>query len=344
MRILIDIGHPAHVHFFKNAIWKLQSDGHEVEITAREKEITTRLLDAYGFRYHNLGKNQKGLTNKAISMIKTDLKLYKIAKNFNPDVMAGIHNPYIAHVSKILKKPSLIFTDTEHAKLASSLTFPFSTIICTPACFKSNLGKKQIRYDGYHEYSYLHPNYFKPNSLVLNKLGLQKNDQFIIVRFVAWNASHDVRDKGFNDPVKVVKSLEEFGRVIITSEKNLPIELLSYKADIPPEDMHHLLYYASLYIGESATMASESAILGTPSIFISTSRRGYTDELEEKYELVYNFSDPINGQRQALDKAIELLKTENLKTEWKRRRDLMLCGKTNVTEFIVHLVEEYSVH
>ena len=34
------------------------------------------------------------------------------------------------------------------------------------------------------------------------------------------------------------------------------------------------MYYADLFVGESATMASEYAVLGTPAIFVSTSRRG----------------------------------------------------------------------
>lgn len=340
MRILVDIGHPAHIHFFKNAIWKLKSDGHEIEITAREKEMTTRLLEAYGFEYHNLGKNRKTMVKKAIYMLEIDLKIYKIAKYFNPDILIGIHNPYVAHVSTLLKKPSLIFTDTEHAKLASILTFPFSTLICTPSCFKDNLGKKQIRYNGYHEYSYLNPKYFTPDPSVIEKVGLKEDEKFIIVRFVAWNASHDVRDKGISDPLEVINALEQYGKVFITSEKDLPVELSPYKIEILPEKIHHLLYYALLYFGESATMASESAILGTPSIFISTSRRGYTDELEEKYGLVYNFSDPVNGQKQALNKAIELLKKEDLKNEWKRQRDLMVSGKIDVTDFIVDLIKE----
>jgi predicted glycosyltransferase len=44
MRILIDIGHPAHVHYFKNAINQLQQRGHAVFVVAREKEVSFRLL------------------------------------------------------------------------------------------------------------------------------------------------------------------------------------------------------------------------------------------------------------------------------------------------------------
>jgi hypothetical protein len=39
MKVLIDIGHPAHVHFFRNAIRELESKGHAVKVTARDKEV-----------------------------------------------------------------------------------------------------------------------------------------------------------------------------------------------------------------------------------------------------------------------------------------------------------------
>ena len=45
MRIFIDIGHPAHVHYFKNFIWKMEEKGHTIFISARDKEVSfTSLL------------------------------------------------------------------------------------------------------------------------------------------------------------------------------------------------------------------------------------------------------------------------------------------------------------
>ena len=55
MRILFDMGHPAHVHFFKNAIWELEKQGHEVKVTARDKDVTLELLEAYGIPYEIWG-------------------------------------------------------------------------------------------------------------------------------------------------------------------------------------------------------------------------------------------------------------------------------------------------
>jgi len=339
MKVLIDIGHPAHVHFFKNAIWKLQSKGHEVIITTRDKEVTLDLLNAYGFEYHNFGKNRKGLINKAIGMVITDFQLYKVAKNFNPDVLTGIHNPYVAHIGKLLKKPSLIFTDTEHAKLANRLTFPFATTIYTPSCFKGDLGPKHIRYDGYHELAYLHPDYFTPDPSVLDELELKEYERFIILRFVAWDASHDVGHKGISMEVRrrFVTELEKYGRVLITSESELPAEFESYRIKVAPEKMHDLLYYAALYIGEGGTMATEAGILGTPSIYFSSlvGMMGNFETLEDKYGLVYSYSDhPF-----ALKSAINILKISDSKEHWIDKRQRLLNETIDVTSYIVKRIE-----
>ena len=198
MRILVDIGHPAHVHLFKNMIWEMEIKGHEIKLTARDKEITIHLLNAYNFDFENLGKNRKGLINKAFGMLEFDYKLFKIAKSFNPDIFIGAGSIYAAHVAAILRKPFISFDDTEHSTEQYRLYAPFATAVCTPSCFNKNLGPKQIRYNGYHELAYLHPNYFTPKPSVLDELGLKENERFIIMRFVAWDASHDVGQKGIS--------------------------------------------------------------------------------------------------------------------------------------------------
>jgi len=341
MKILVDIGHPAHVHLFKNIIWNLEKDGHEVKITARDKEITLYLLNAYGFKYEKIGKHHKKLLNKLLGLIARDYKLYKVARKFKPDIFISHGSMYAAHVAKLLGKPHISLEDTEHSTGQIRLYAPFTDVILTSTCFKLDLGKKQVRYTGYHELAYLHPNYFNPDPSVLDDLGLSKDDKFIMLRFVSWSASHDIGDRGFTNLMDAVKSLEQYGRILITSEKKLPPELERYNIIVPPEKIHHLLYFADLYIGESATMASESAMLGTPSIFVSTSRRGYTDELESKYGLVYNFSDPKRGQEYALEKAFELLENENIKREWREKRIKMLSEKIDVTKFMTEFIENY---
>ena len=339
MRILIDIGHPAHVHFFKNFIRELERKGHTILITARKKEISLDLLSEYHFDFTLIGEQKAGKFNLIKEWVARDFQIFNIAREFYPDFLLGVGNPSVAHAAKLLRRKSIIFTDTEHAKFANRITFPFADVICTPSCFKYNIGPKQIRYNGYHELAYLHPNRFTPDPAVLTALGLAEGDPFIIVRFVSWEASHDVGQYGIRDRAGFVKALEQYGRVLITSEGALPPELQPYRIRVSPEKLHVLLYYAALYVGEGGTTAAEAAVLGTPSIFVSSlaGTMGNFIELEETYNLLYSFTDG----NVALGRAIEILQDPANRENWRIKRERLLGDKIDVTAFMIWLVENY---
>jgi len=340
MKILFNIGHPAQVHLFKNLIWELESRGHKCKITTIDKDVSLCLLDAYGFEYEIVGKGMPTLTTKALELIRIESKLYQIARSFRPKLLVGgVGNVYIAHVGKLLRKPSIIFDDTEHAKIDHLLMDPFVSVICTPSCYRGDIGPKQVRYNGYHELAYLHPNYFSPNSTVLTELGLTKGDSFIIIRFVSWQASHDFGQYGIRNKVKLVRKLEQYSRVMVTSEGPLPKELDQYKIKVSPEKLHDLLYYASLYIGEGATMAVESAVLGTPSIYISSlvGTMGNFIDMGYKYGMILSYNDVDV----AISKAIKLIQNPNVKDEWRKKKEQLLNDKIDVTSFMVEFVENH---
>jgi len=55
MKILLDIGHPAHVHYFKNFIKIMEDKGHQFLITSRNKEIEHHLLKQYKIAFKSRG-------------------------------------------------------------------------------------------------------------------------------------------------------------------------------------------------------------------------------------------------------------------------------------------------
>lgn len=334
------VGHPKHVHFWRNIIYKLEADGHKTLLLASKKDITLNLLDSFNLPYLTVGTNQRNLAMKLLGMVINDYKALKISKEFKPDIfLSGIS---LSHVSKIMNKPCLFFTDTENAQFAHLMAFPFSDYILTPTCFNSKISsKKHVAYNSYEELSYLHPKYFKPDPSIVSSLRLNKNRKTILVRFVSWGASHDLNDKGFSNRVDLIMSLDKYGQILISSESQLPIELEKYRLNIPPEKIHHLMYYVDLFIGESASMAAECAILGTPSILVSTSKRGFTDELETKYGLLYTFSDILSSQELALKKASEILSNDYCKSEWLKKRNRLLEDKVDVVEFVVKFIENF---
>lgn len=337
MHILIDISHPAHVHFFKHAIRIWQERGHRVQITARDKDVALQLLQDYHLPYKSLSKKGSGYFGLAFELVQHETRLITVARKFRADVILDIGGTFIVHAGKLLGIDTVVFSDTEHAKLSNFITFPFATYICTPDSYKDELGKKHIKYPGYQELAYLHPNHFTPDPNILSLAGLDRNESYFVLRFVSWGASHDFGQKGMrnDDKVKLVKGLADYGKVLITSEGVLPEALEPFKIKVSPKHVHDLLYYARMYIGEGATMATESAILGTPSVYINPLGSGNLDELIHKYQLIYHYPD---GQY-AIEEVMELAKTVDLKALHKTRQDIMLKDKVDVTNWMVDFVE-----
>jgi uncharacterized protein len=271
-------------------------------------------------------------------MLKADYILYKRAKLFNPDIFLSFGSMYAAHASALLRKPHIAFDDTEHAWFQQLMNNPFSEVLLTPSCFTKNFGIKHIRFESYMELTALHQNYFTPNPDIYQLLGLLPREKFILLRFVSWNASHDIGQKGMSTKYKevLINELSKVIKVFISSENDLPAELISFKINIPPHRMHDALYYATLYIGEGATMALECAMLGTPAIYVNTLSAGTLKE-QEKYGLISWFM----GSDGVLEKAKELLFMPDLKEEYQFRRMNMIKNKIDLTSFMVWFIENY---
>jgi uncharacterized protein len=342
MKILIDINHPAHVHYFRNFYNYMHQKGHQILVVSRNKEIEHRLLKLYGIPFIDRGKGKDGKIGKIIYMIYANFKLLRIAQKFKPDLFLNFLHPYPSQVASLLNKPSLVFSDTEHASLHHKLTVPFATKIFTPTCYRLDLGKKHIRFKGYMELAYLHPNYFIPKKEILTILGVSEIERFVIVRFVSWEAAHDFGHTGLSleNKRKAVFEMLKVAKVFISAERELPQDLEKYRIKIPFDMIHDAIFYSSLLFGESATMASEAAVLGTHSIFIDNDGRGYTDEQEREFGLVYNFKENNDDQNRAIEKAIELLQNPELDKEAKEKRDKLLSEKSDTTEFMIQEVEK----
>ena len=342
MRILVDITHPAHAHFFHYAILGWRANGHDVFITSRHKDLTRDLLDEFGFEHQQIGHARTGITGLGIELAQRAWGLGKVIRKFKPDVAAAVAGTYLVYGCLPYRIPVVVFYDTEHAHLSNAITYPLAKAVVTPRAYQKSAGNKHIRYNGYQELAYTHPDIFTPDLSVLETEGLAPDEPFIIVRLVNWGASHDINDYGVQNLQAVIKALSPYGRIILSSEKPLPPDLQPLTLRGPRKNMIHLQAFARLFFGESATMASECAMLGTPAIFLSTSRRGYIDEQQDRYNMVYSFNDPESGQADALAKACELLEDPNTPALWQTKRQAMLSELINVTDFITETVPRYA--
>jgi len=337
VKILVDIGHPAHVHFFRHPMRAWREGGHQVVVTSRAKEMAVDLLEAEGVPHTLLSTQNRGNPlAMGGELLSRDARLLSVVRHQKPDVLVGIGGIFIAHVGTATRTPSIVFYDTERARMSNLLTYPFCSLVAVPECYRAWLPPWHVRYNGYHELSYLHPDLFTPDRDAALRIGLDPEGKNFLVRTVSWQASHDYGGRGWSPEVllSITDYLSRLGRVIISSEGGLPSGLEKYRYRGPPEQIHHLMAFLDLFVGESATMASECAVLGVPAVFVSRTGLGYLDEQEERFGLVSNCrSFGWDRLKQAIDGVLS-----QEPPVWQERRGRLLAAKRNVAVYAADLV------
>ena len=343
MNILIDIAHPAHVHLIKNTYYELTNKGHKVIVTVKDIPSAVQLLNILEIPFIYLGGKSDSLIGKAFLQLKFNYLLWKVVLREKIDIAFG-SSLTIAQLSKYTKVKSIILDDDDDdvEPLFVKYAHPAADHILSPACTIRRT-QKMIGYSGYHELAYLHPNRFNPDESVLSEIGVLPGEKYFILRFNAFKAHHDVGVQGLSleNKRQLISLLERYGKVFITTERNIDEEFKPYQLKVSPDKAHSLMYYATMLVGDSQTMTSEAAVLGTPAIRCNTfvRRISYLEEEEFKYNLTYGFL-PENSDLLFL-KINELLEMPNLKNEWKNRRENMLADKIDVTAFFSWFIENY---
>jgi len=346
MKILFYLGHPAHFHLFKNTIQTLGSNGHKVIVMIKKKDILEDLVRRSGMSYINILPEGRGDSRSeiALGMLKRDWRLFRYCLQDRPELMIGTSTE-IGHVGSILCIPSINVNedDAGAVPLFSKLSYPFSTHILSPsACNNGRWESKSIKYEGYHELAYLHPDNFSPSGEIAKKF-LPVEEPYFLIRFAKLNAHHDKGITGITDDLalKIIDILKPFGNIYITSERKYDARFEPYRLRIDPLDIHHVMAFASLYIGDSQTMAAEAGVLGVPFVRFNgfVGKLGYLNELENKYKLGYGIK-PSEPER-LLEVINDLVRMENRTEIFKIRRMNMLKDKINLTSLMVWLIENY---
>lgn len=358
MNVLFVTGHPAQVHNFRLVRQELIKRGHKVFWLTTPKDIATNLLDIYKIPYTKLKKANKSTWHRIYVMLYNTLLLIRFLRKYKIDVCITRTDPYTAIAARICGVQNIMIQDTEHAAV-SKLQGPFAkygSAYLVPDCFSVNVRPDEQRFPGNIELFYCHPNRYQPRE-PWSLLGIAPNTRYVIVRFVKWDAFHDENLVGgfsLEQKIELVNRMKKHCKVYISSESELPSELEDCKITVPIDRIHDVQANACLFVGESATMASESVVLGTPAIYIDEVGRGYTDEearegLLGMYRPVKNKNEYMSSQpewisggvEECIDKAEEILSTSFDIDEWNKRHQEWLKTKFDCTAWLTWYIENY---
>lgn len=370
MNILVQLSHPAHFHLYKNAIKNWEKAGNQVYVLIKTKDILKDLLDDSGYEYFNIlpishRKNRAGVL---LDMLIRDYRILKFGIQHKIDLYTG-STPEVAHVSWLTRKYSVNTGEDDIAVVpafAKVVGLTLQTLLTPSTCDNDMFNVKSVKYKSYHELAYLHPNHFTPQKQIVEKY-FPVDKTFFILRFAELTAHHDKGINGINTEVaqKLIDILSPYGDIYITSERPLEPQFEKYRIHINPLDMHHVLAFASIYIGDSQTMAAEAGVLGVPFVRFNdfVGRIGYLRELEDVYHLGYGIranTEPFVpakvdwideepkvqpcGAEAMYEVVRNLLAMDAVERRkiFKERRQKMLSEKIDYAKFLTWFIENYS--
>jgi len=331
---------------FKHTIHALKKAGHKVVIVIRPKDVLEQLCINEGLEYQKCGirPDKGGKLARAAVIVQRTVEIAKIVRKEKPCMLIG-SDGVMAYLGTIFNIPSFEFFDDDYEiiKLYAWIFFPFySDLVCPNITNAGRWTKKKTGYEGYQKLSYLHPNIFTPDRNIVEKY-IPSDNPYFLLRLAKLNAHHDGGVGGINKTVgqHIIDILQPHGDVFITSERKLEPQFERYRLNINPSDMHHVMAFAKMYIGDSQSMAVESAMLGTPSLRFNdfAGKIRVLEELEHRYQLT--FAIPTSEPERLYAKIDELLSMPYLHETFQQRRQKMLSEKIDVSSFFTWFIENY---
>ena len=344
-KIAIFLGHPAHFHLFKNVALELSKKGYAITFLIKRKDIVEDLVINSGYKPVIIRKQERVNSSKfglIKSLLAMDLMMLKCLCKERPSLLIGTYTPFISRWSGV----PVISCNEDDASVVpnfAKLSYPEASAILVPeSCDCGKWNAKSIKYASYHELAYLHPNHFTPEKHIVEQY-FPIDSPYFIIRFAKLNAHHDAGVKGISTEIaqRLIDILKPHGRVYITSERELEPQFEQYRIQINPLDMHHVMAFAQIYIGDSQTMAAESGVLGVPFVRFNdfVGRIGYLRELEDVYQLGFGIkTNEVDRLYQVVESLVAM---PNRKEVYQQRRQKMLSEKIDYAQFLTWFIENY---
>jgi predicted glycosyltransferase len=290
VKVWVDFTASAHPLVFRPLVARLQAQGHEVDITARDYAQTLQLIESHGMQAtvigHHGGRSSLGKFRQMRSRLKA-LRAWARPRHFDLALAHGSHE--LTMTARRLGVPSATTFDYEWAWLQHQLGCRAATRVVVPESIPPErlarytaVPPKLRQYAGLKEEYYLSD--FEPDPTVLAGWGIDPARVLVVLR-----PPPDVSLYHRHSNPLFPQTLEHLGRsedvhafvIPRTEEQRDYVRSLELPSVIVPEravDAQSLIALADLVVSAGGTMNREAAALGVPVYTTYGGRLGGVDE------------------------------------------------------------------
>ena len=290
MKIWVDCTAAAHPLVLRPIVERLEAQGHDVFITAREYGQTLGILDRLGLPYTAVGEHGGGSRpGKVWALASRSSRLAKVVWEQRPQLAIGHGSVDLAVVSASFRVPAVQMQDYEFARLQRQIAFRQARRVLVPDSIPverlRKIGAKEsklVRFPGLKEEYYLAD--FEPNPAVLGELGLDREKVLVVVRPPPETSEYHAPNDVYGETVRRLAAAGAEAQAVLiprTEEQAAAARALGAANLIVPEraiDAQNLIAFADLVVSAGGTMNREAVALGTPVFTTFTGRMGGVDE------------------------------------------------------------------
>ena len=290
MRIWIDFTASAHPLVFRPLVERLEAQGHEVEITAREYAQTLQLIESHGMTAtvigHHGGRSSLGKARQMTSRLHA-LRTWARTRDFDLALAHGSHE--LTMTAHRLGIPSATTFDYEWAWLQHQLGCRAATRVVVPASIPperlvryGTRPPKLQQYPGLKEEYYLSD--FDPDASVLAEWRIDPARILVVLRPPPdVSLYHRHSNPLFPQTLEHVGTDENVHAFVIprTDAQRDYVRSLELPSVIVPDaavDAQSLIAFADLVVSAGGTMNREATALGVPVYTTYGGRLGGVDE------------------------------------------------------------------
>ncbi len=284
MKVWVDFTNSPHVLVLAPIIRRLQRQGHEVQVTARDFAQTLALCDRLGIGYYPIGSHRgASRIDKGRGLIDRSLQLFNFARRRHFDLAFGHGSNDITVAARMLGIPCSTMFDYEWATVQHNVNCRLAQAVVVPDAIpvdrfaRYGATDKLERYPGLKEEYYLYD--FEPDPGILAELGLDPTLPITVVRTPpAVSLYHRFENDLFG---QVLERLRGSQAVVFPRTKAQREQLNRDGGFLIPDraiDAQSLIAYADLVVSAGGTMNREAVALGTPVFTVFEGRLGAVDE------------------------------------------------------------------
>ena len=290
MRVWIDLTNSPHVLVMRPLVEILRSDGHEVEVTARDFAQTIALCERFGIEYTRVGRHRgERVAAKALGLASRSAALARWARGRSFEIALGHGSNDVSVAAALLRVPSATMFDYEWATVQHTINCRLARAVVVPAMIpperlaRYGAVPKLRAYEGLKEEYYLAD--FEPDAGVLDELGLDSARAIVVVRpppvVSLYHRFHNDVFARVLERLRALAADEGVQTVVLARVQAQREELERMGSFVVPQraiDAQSLIAASSLVISAGGTMNREAVALGVSVYTTFEGRPGAVDE------------------------------------------------------------------